>query len=156
MNISELIVELKFHIAEHAMDRAKALNNIQSVAFTYNEHIMKMLLYGNLSTDWKDEVFNHLFRISKYKLKNSKRIPKSVIERNLILDYVENYSEFFDFINGIYETLVQRNNYDEINIEYYTLYNRYIQFNKEVLDLIDSNDFNYINYIDKVKILTGE
>lgn len=156
MNIPELLDELKFYLVEHAMDRVKALDNIQGIAFTYNEHIMKVLLYGNLSTDWKDEIYNHLFRISKYKLRNGKGVPKSVIERNLILDYIESYEEFIDFIDGIYDTMTQRDKYPETYIDYYNLYDKYQEFNNKVLDLIASNSFNYNNYLNTFKVLIEE
>lgn len=156
MNIPELLDELKFYLVEHAMDRAKALDNIQGIAFTYNEHIMKVLLYGNMSTDWKDEIYNHLFRISKYKLRNGKGVPRSVIERNLILDYVESYSEFIDFIDGIYDTMTQRDKYPATDIEYNNLYYKYVEFNNKVLDLVSSNTFSYNAYLDIFNILTEE
>ena len=143
------LLEKLNNLFEMSFERSKAIEKIRGKSFTYLEHVIKLLLWGNYSTDWLNEIYNYAREMNIIRVKGSnKRLSKKIINDYLIKEYIGNEEEFELFLNSVVDSLVNKDNYIYPSVlrqkSISELYDIFKKFNDELITMI-SSELSYIN-----------
>lgn len=141
------LIERLYLLLEMSFPRAKVIGIIESYAWEYIRHAIKLFLWSDDSSvnHWITEIYGMCERITTLRLKKTNKPPSyELIKQCLISGYAGNLDEFENMVTATISKCVNVDNYPEPrDFDTAEIYNKFCELNHKLITEMSSGISNF-------------